>query len=446
MFEVNQKEVLTMSSNIKDFAKNTVIVGFALFSTTFGAGNLIFPPSVGLAAGNQWIIGFLAFFVSGIALPIAAYIAIGFSGGVQENLSLELGKKFGKWFLLILLTVSCPIAMPRVGSLVYEITLLPFFPNFNKLVFIILFWGITIFLALNPSKVISLLGKYMTPILLVGLAVIFVASFLFPIGSPTDVGNPNVIATSLYGGYQAMDALGMNVYAGVVMAPLFVLYNEVKTQRKIVLRTGLLAGICLVLVYGSLVFLGACSAGAFSQNTEKTALLQGLVSRLLGRAGAFTLAFVVFWACLTTSVGTAAGAAHTYMRLVGSKISYKIWVLALCVISACLSVFSVQQIITFAFPIMMMMYPCLVALVLLRFVFTTWSPKGKVGAYYGMFYVTLIFAALDALPLINVSIPAIQNFLAAIPLASIGTPFLVPAIAAGIIGFFIAGGPAAVKA
>jgi LIVCS family branched-chain amino acid:cation transporter len=431
-----------MSNNIKDMAKNTIIVGFALFSTTFGAGNLIFPPSVGLAAGDQWILGFVAFFISGIALPIAAYIAIGFSGGVQENLARELGKNFGKWFLLILLTVSCPIAMPRVGSLVYEIALIPFFPNFNKIVYILVFWGITIFFSLNPSKVISTLGKYMTPLLLAGLAVIFVASFLFPIGTPENVNNPNVVASSLYGGYQAMDALGMNVYAGVVMAPLFILYNEARTHRTMVLRTGFIAGICLVLVYGSLVYLGACSASSFDQSTAKTALLQGLVAKLLGRAGAFTLAFVVFWACLTTSVGTAAGAAHTYMRLLGNKLSYKIWVLALCVISAFLSIFSVQQIISFAFPIMMVMYPCIVALVLLRFVFVTYNPKGKTGAYFGMFYTTLLFAVLDALPLIGVSVPAIQKFLAAIPLASIGTPFLLPAIIAGVIGFFIAGGPA----
>lgn len=424
--------------------RNAVIVGFALFSTTFGAGNLIFPPSVGLSSGHQWVVGFLAFFVSGIALPMCAYIAIGLSGGMQQGLTRELGKRFGEVFLFLLLTLSCPIAMPRVSSLMYEISIAPFFPGFNKVIYTILFWAVTVYLAFNPNKVINILGKYMTPILLVGLAVIFVASFVKSIGTPLDVGNPNVVQSSLYGGYQAMDALGVNVYGGVVMAPLFLWYTQVKDQRKMVIRSGVISGVILALVYGSLVYLGACGTSIFEQGTENVPLLRGLVGTLLGNAGSFTLAFVVFWACLTTSVGSAAGAAHGYVGIFGDKVPYKYWVIALCVLSAFFGIFTVQQIISFAFPIMMIMYPCIVALVLLRFVFVNYAPKGKVGAYYGMFYTTLAFAILDALPMIGIEVPGIMNFLQMMPLASIGVPFLIPAACVGVIGFFVAGGTAKV--
>ena len=34
--------------------RDSIIVGLALFSTMFGAGNLIFPPQIGLADGTQW--------------------------------------------------------------------------------------------------------------------------------------------------------------------------------------------------------------------------------------------------------------------------------------------------------------------------------------------------------------------------------------------------------
>ena len=37
----------------KSFWKDTVIVGLALFSTMFGAGNLIFPPQIGLFSGQE---------------------------------------------------------------------------------------------------------------------------------------------------------------------------------------------------------------------------------------------------------------------------------------------------------------------------------------------------------------------------------------------------------
>ena len=31
------------------------IVGLALFATIFGAGNLVFPPILGLTAGTEWV-------------------------------------------------------------------------------------------------------------------------------------------------------------------------------------------------------------------------------------------------------------------------------------------------------------------------------------------------------------------------------------------------------
>ena len=40
----------------KSFWKDTVIVGLALFSTMFGAGNLIFPPQIGLFC-RLWLSG-----------------------------------------------------------------------------------------------------------------------------------------------------------------------------------------------------------------------------------------------------------------------------------------------------------------------------------------------------------------------------------------------------
>ena len=34
--------------------KNMLMIGFMMFSTFFGAGNLIFPPYLGMEAGAQW--------------------------------------------------------------------------------------------------------------------------------------------------------------------------------------------------------------------------------------------------------------------------------------------------------------------------------------------------------------------------------------------------------
>ena len=43
--------------------RDSLVIGFALFSMFFGAGNVIFPPYLGKTGGQDWILGFLCFFL-----------------------------------------------------------------------------------------------------------------------------------------------------------------------------------------------------------------------------------------------------------------------------------------------------------------------------------------------------------------------------------------------
>ena len=40
---------------------DVVVTGFALFAMFFGAGNVIFPPYLGMTSGTEWLTGFLCF-------------------------------------------------------------------------------------------------------------------------------------------------------------------------------------------------------------------------------------------------------------------------------------------------------------------------------------------------------------------------------------------------
>ena len=79
--------------------KKGIIVGFALFSTFFGAGNLIFPPGIGVASGTEWISGALGLFCSGILLPVIAVIAVNNSGGDVKNILNPVTPWFYNFFL-----------------------------------------------------------------------------------------------------------------------------------------------------------------------------------------------------------------------------------------------------------------------------------------------------------------------------------------------------------
>ena len=71
--------------------KDMFIIGFALFSMFFGAGNVIFPPYLGLSCGREWGLGFLCYYLADIGLALVAMFAILRDGGTEE-ITRPLGK------------------------------------------------------------------------------------------------------------------------------------------------------------------------------------------------------------------------------------------------------------------------------------------------------------------------------------------------------------------
>ena len=54
---------------------DVVTIGFALFSMFFGAGNVIFPPYLGLQSGHQWLGGFFAYYFADVLLALLAPVS-----------------------------------------------------------------------------------------------------------------------------------------------------------------------------------------------------------------------------------------------------------------------------------------------------------------------------------------------------------------------------------
>ena len=53
-----------------------IVVGFALFSMFFGAGNTVFPPYIGMESGTSWFTGFLMFFIGDCGLALMGCFAL----------------------------------------------------------------------------------------------------------------------------------------------------------------------------------------------------------------------------------------------------------------------------------------------------------------------------------------------------------------------------------
>ena len=346
--------------------KDIMICGFALFAIFFGAGNLIFPPYLGVLAGDRWYVAMFAFLLSDPVLPILGVVATAKLGGRADDLGKRVSPKFSKLVgTIAILTIGPLFAVPRTGATTHEILIRPLFPGVPGWLTSVVFFAVTYYIALNPSKVIDIIGKYLTPCLLLILGLIVVVAIVNPPDPMMTTETPKLFTLGFKEGYQTMDALGSPLMAGIVISDLVRRgYDDEETQLKASLQVGLVAFILLALVYGSLTYAGATVGGHFDGNTERTALLIGMVDLMLGNVGTVFMGVAVTLACLTTSTGLTSTCGNYFESVSNGKVKYKQVVTVAVLVSFGLSFLGVDGLISVAVALLSAIYPVMIVLIL----------------------------------------------------------------------------------
>ena len=198
---------------MKKYLRDMMVIGFALFSMFFGAGNVIFPPYLGLGSGPEWLLGFASYFAADIGLALLAMFAI-LRQGSPDGITAPIGKLPSTLLLCaIVLCIGPMLAIPRTASTTYETSLSPLIAGFSPMLFSVLFFLLIFLLCVRESTVVDIVGKLLTPALLAGLLVLIAAGVAHPIGP---VGTrplvDSVAATGVEAGYQTMDVLAAIVF------------------------------------------------------------------------------------------------------------------------------------------------------------------------------------------------------------------------------------------
>jgi LIVCS family branched-chain amino acid:cation transporter len=154
-------------------------VGFMVFASFFGAGNLIFPPYQGVIAGPQWWIGWLGFIIGDAVLAVLAIFASGKFPDVAMGAFYRPGKLFNVIMGAITMIAACPfLVFPRIGATAFEISIKPLLPNANSWIFGFIFFGVAFVCSVRPTRVVDIVGRFFTPILLIALLVLIVAGIV----------------------------------------------------------------------------------------------------------------------------------------------------------------------------------------------------------------------------------------------------------------------------
>ena len=414
--------------------KEVLILGFALFAMFFGAGNLIFPPSLGIEMGKDWLVAGIGFLLTGVGLPLLGVLAFTKVGRL-EDFSVKISSRFNTLYCTALVFVIGPLfAIPRTGSTTFEMGVLPSFPNVNPLVLSIItsiaFFGITLTLVIKESKITDIIGKFLTPIILIILAAIAFLGITGNIGTPVDKQISGVLAKGFVSGYQTMDALASVIFGVVIVKGLEGkgIVDE-REQRYFLSGSALIAAIGLGLIYFSLMYLGARVSGVGAFSTTSAALY--LAEITLGSAGKIAFGICVATACLTTSVGLVAIASDWFARF--TPISYKMWSVIICVFSGVMAIGGVDFIIKLSIPVLCILYPVTIILILLN----VFGVK-HVLVYRAATYTTLVVIILEEVFSKILHVTPITNLLAKIPMAESGFVWVVPCLVGMAVAFVAA--------
>ncbi|MDR2176179.1 MAG: branched-chain amino acid transport system II carrier protein, partial [Synergistaceae bacterium] len=183
---------------------SVLIFGLALFSSFFGAGNLIFPPAIGLAVGDAWLPALLGFLISGALLPVCAFMAVFKSGGTEESVAKEMGRTFAVTFGTMIMFSGIFIVIPRTAGTTYEIGTTTLLGDVAPMYSALVFFFIVLYFTINQSTVIEKLGKYLTPFLVAMMVIIVVKGVFSPIGTPVSTGMTGAFRKGFIDGYQTL--------------------------------------------------------------------------------------------------------------------------------------------------------------------------------------------------------------------------------------------------
>lgn len=422
-----------------------ISVSMMLFAIFFGAGNMIFPPAMGQLAGTSYLSALAGFILTDAGIAILGVTAVVLAGSSMSDLGNLVGRRFALFLSVgVYLLIGPLFALPRTGSVSFEIALLPYIGESNSMLWSLLFtgafFGLTYYLSSNPSRIVDVVGKYLTPVLLLSILSIFIASLLnggsngsFSFGTisaPTAAYADIPFFKGMIEGYNALDGPAGLAFAIIVITAIRSYgITEKKTIARYTIICGLGAAGFLAVVYFMLTYVGAMTNTAFANGG---ALLHAVTNHLFGGIGGIILGIAVLFACLTTSIGLTTSFADYFQTILPKRWPYKKIAATVCLFSFVISNIGLSQLITVSLPILIMIYPVTVVLLLLSFL------RKRIGSRRMVYVMAMLFtfavSFVNGMESAGIHFGILSDWCALLPFYELSIGWILPAVVGAMIG------------
>lgn len=416
-------------------------VAIMLFGLFFGAGNLIFPPLLGKQAGGATFQSLLAFGITAVVFPILGVVAVAKTKGLS-NLASKVDKYFAIVFTtMIYMAIGPGLGIPRAGSLPFEMAVAPFLPenvslSLSRLVYTFVFFLVAYLVCLKPNKLVTRMGKFLTPALLVLITVMFVGVlFKNPnaVTSPVDDYATSSTVKGFLEGYNTMDTIAALNF-GLVIS-LAVKSFKVEDEEKVIgytVRVGLVAGSFLFVIYAMLAYIGMTTSGLTGDVKNGAEILTTVSQYVFGKFGIVLLASIFTLACLTTCIGLITSISKFFETMTKEKVSYHKWIVFWTFLSFLVANFGLNTILKVSVPVLVAIYPVSIVLILL----------GLTEKYFGynkftyrlVCYTVTFISVVEALLSVKLNIPFVTELVSSLPFFSLSLGWVLPMVLTWLVG------------
>jgi branched-chain amino acid transport system II carrier protein len=439
-----------MKKNVS--GRELLFIASLLFGMLFGAGNLIFPVSLGQKAGNTVALATLGFCITGVGLPLLAIIAMARTESASmAELASKGGKNFSIFFSCLLYLCIGPLfAIPRTASVSFQVGLYPFIGEAHHkiglFIFTLLFFLAALYFSLRPGNILTYVGKILNPLFLFFLGILLLTAFLHPMGSiqslpATGEYAKNSFVTGLLEGYNTLDVVGALAFGNILIENV---KNRGAKDGKEVSRLSIVSGsittVMMATLYFALAFTGAGSRALFSIQDNGGDALHSISTHYFPRFGGVLLGLIICLSCLKTAVGLITAISMAFTEMFPKGLKYRNLVFVFTFFSFAISNLGLSRIIQYTVPALYFIYPMSIVLILLCLIGEHFQFEKKI--FQIALYVTAPFALLDAYKALPKELLAgipfhgnMMKLLSHIPLFSIGMGWLIPAVLAFLLSF-----------
>lgn len=357
--------------------KKGILTSLLLFGIVFGAGNLIFPPALGLQSGSEFVPAILGFLVSDVGISVGAIVLGAMTlGGYSREIDQKISPKFSLLFLVILYLTLGPIfAIPRTAAVSYEMGISTLVSNTSVglLIYSVIYFFLAYILAIHPSGILTSVGKILTPIfagLILLLVIVGVIKYAhLPSLDPSlAYQGGKSFSTGFLEGYNTLDAIGAVPFCVVAISTFKQLGFKSKKEYTLTISVvGILTALVFCIFYVGLAFLG--NKFPIPQSVLDNPnmnlgvyILSEATRQIFGDFASVFLSVMVAVTCFTTAVGLIV-ATSDYFAKKFPRVSYKTYALIFTSISFAIANIGLNKIILVAIPVLRILGPLVVTII-----------------------------------------------------------------------------------